>query len=71
MAGIYRDSKTFVDMKMKRPPAATLHLFELMMNKTFGSPSRSDIETFVSDNFDPEGSEFEDWVPSDWRQKPG
>ncbi|XP_077288553.1 trehalase-like isoform X2 [Arctopsyche grandis] len=70
MAGIYRDSKTFVDMKMKRPPAATLHIFELMMNKTFGTPSRSDIETFVNDNFDPEGSEFEDWVPSDWRQKP-
>lgn len=71
MAGIYKDSKKFVDMKLKKPPTVTLHLFDLMMNNTYGSPSKSDIERFVSDNFDPEGSEFENWVPSDWSKEPG
>lgn len=71
MARIFKDSKTFVDMKLKQPQTVTLHLFDLMMNRTLGTPTKSDVEEFVTDNFDPEGSEFEDWKPSDWKQKPG
>jgi alpha,alpha-trehalase len=32
--------------------------------------TKNDIQKFVDDNFDPEGSEFEEWIPSDWVAKP-
>ncbi len=35
---------------------------------TFNSPSKEQVAQFVQDNFDPEGSEFEEWTPSDWKQ---
>lgn len=70
MASIYKDSKTFVDMKMKWNSSITLELFDDLMNRTDHNPSHTDIETFVNANFDPAGSEFEDWSPSDWVENP-
>lgn len=70
MASIYKDSKTFVDMKMKQNSSITLENFEDMMNRTGSNPSNSDILNFVNENFDPEGSEFEDWSPTDWKENP-
>ncbi|KAG7207009.1 hypothetical protein KM043_000900 [Ampulex compressa] len=70
MASIYKDSKTFVDMKMKHPPNETLALFREFMNRVDGMPTRHQIEQFVNDTFDPAGAEFEDWDPADWTTRP-
>ncbi|XP_043801135.1 trehalase isoform X3 [Apis laboriosa] len=70
MASIYKDSKTFVDMKMKQPPYETLKLFREFMDRHDQMPTRYQIERFVNDTFDPEGSEFEDWDPIDWTFRP-
>ncbi|CAH1404306.1 unnamed protein product [Nezara viridula] len=70
MASIFKDSKTFVDMKMKWNTSETLLRFDDMMNKTGSSPTIEDVKVFVDANFDPAGSEFESWLPSDWREDP-
>ncbi|XP_031774563.1 trehalase [Apis florea] len=70
MASIYKDSKTFVDMKMKHPPHETLKLFREFMDRHDQMPTRHQIERFVNDTFDPEGSEFEEWDPDDWTFRP-
>ena len=28
-----------------------------------------DVKKFVKDNFDPEGTEFDDWDPPDWKEE--
>ncbi|XP_048486687.1 trehalase isoform X2 [Plutella xylostella] len=70
MAGLYNDSKTFVDMKIKVSQDDTLNHFYDMMNRTGSRPTKADVQEFVSQNFDPEGSEFEDWRPPDWKENP-
>ncbi|XP_008202561.1 trehalase isoform X3 [Nasonia vitripennis] len=70
MASIYTDSKTFVDMKMRQPTEATLGLFREFMNRTAGAPTRSQIEKFVNETFEPAGSEFTDFDPKDWVAQP-
>ncbi|XP_073958964.1 trehalase [Choristoneura fumiferana] len=70
MAGLYTDSKTFVDMKIKVSAEATMREFQKMMNETRSHPTKADIMKFVTDNFDPEGSEFERWIPDDWKEDP-
>ena len=70
MASIFKDSKTFVDMKMKWNTSETLDNFDQMMNVTGSNPTVKDIQDFVDANFDPAGSEFESWYPSDWREDP-
>lgn len=70
MAGLYTDSKTFVDMKIKTSPEEVLHRFELMMNVTDNTPTKAEIQNFVKENFDREGSEFQAWDPPDWKQSP-
>ncbi|KPJ19579.1 Trehalase [Papilio machaon] len=71
MAGLYNDSKTFVDMKIKFSPNITLEHFRKMMERLYPmEPTKADIQEFVNQNFDPEGSEFEDWRPTDWKDNP-
>ncbi|KAJ0171158.1 hypothetical protein K1T71_013357 [Dendrolimus kikuchii] len=70
MARLYKDSKTFVDMKIKLSPNITLDHFYEMMNRTNALPTKADIQEFVNQNFDPEGSEFEEWKPVDWKDNP-
>lgn len=48
MAHIFNDSKTFVDMKLKRPPNETVQLFHEFMNQHGDNPSKEDIIQFVS-----------------------
>ncbi|BES96685.1 alpha,alpha-trehalase [Nesidiocoris tenuis] len=70
MAELFADSKTFVDMKMKKNRETTLALFEEMMIRTDNKPTPAEVGKFVSDSFDPAGSEFEPWDPTDWKQSP-
>ncbi|XP_048511996.1 trehalase isoform X2 [Athalia rosae] len=70
MAAIYTDSKTFVDTKMKYELNETLRLFDEFMERTGGAPSRSQVEIFVNDTFDPPNSELEVWAPTDWVENP-
>ncbi|CAH2099262.1 unnamed protein product [Euphydryas editha] len=70
MAGLYNDSKTFVDMKIKLSPNITMEHFNQMMDRTGSRPTKADIQEFVNQNFDPEGSEFEEWIPTDWKDNP-
>uniref|UniRef100_A0A1L8E1A3 Trehalase n=2 Tax=Nyssomyia neivai TaxID=330878 RepID=A0A1L8E1A3_9DIPT len=70
MAQIFNDSKTFVDMKLKQPPEATMQVFRDFMALHNNEPTRDQIRGFVEDNFDKEGSEFEPWTPTDWHQNP-
>lgn len=69
MARIYNDSKTFVDMKMKALPNITLANFREWQVEN-PSPSTADVRAFVDANFDPEGSEFEYWIPDDYVENP-
>ncbi|XP_063835084.1 trehalase isoform X2 [Ostrinia nubilalis] len=70
MAALFNDSKTFVDMKIKFSPNITMDHFKVMMKRTDSRPTRAEIMEFVLKNFDPEGSEFEEWVPTDWKENP-
>lgn len=70
MARLFQDSKTFVDKKLRFHPDLVLLQFERLMNVTSGLPSDADLAQFVEDCFESEGSEFEDWYPSDWTDDP-
>ncbi|CAH1979394.1 unnamed protein product [Acanthoscelides obtectus] len=70
MARIYEDSKTFVDMKMKRPPNETLQSFDEFMTQYQQKPSREDVREFVKKHFEEAGMEFEEWDPKDWTPDP-
>ena len=35
---------------------------------TGNNPSKTQVQNFVDENFDEEGSEFEEWEPSDWHE---
>lgn len=51
MAKLYNDSKTFVDMKMKEPPQATMDSFRDFMTKYDNQPSKDQIRQFVNVSF--------------------
>ncbi|PNF19664.1 Trehalase [Cryptotermes secundus] len=70
MKRIYHDSKTFVDMKMKQPSNETLESFRELMNRTASDPTSEQLEEFLNEKFEPAGSEFENWDPSDWIKHP-
>ncbi|XP_063697240.1 trehalase-like isoform X2 [Culicoides brevitarsis] len=70
MAGIYNDSKTFVDMKLHASPKETLEKFNTFMQSTNEAPTKPEIKKWVEENFDQPGSEFEDWIPDDWKREP-
>lgn len=48
MAKLYNDSKTFVDMKMKVPPQATMDAFHQFMTDHNNQPTKEDIRQFVN-----------------------
>nr|AFS17322.1 trehalase [Belgica antarctica] len=72
MARIFNDSKTFVDMKMKQNPDATLKLFDDFMEKyeQGSTPPKEDVLKWVEDNFEARGTEFEQWIPDDFTKSP-
>lgn len=47
MAKIFNDSKTFVDMKLKRPPNETVQQFREFMSQHGDNPSKDDVKQFV------------------------
>lgn len=57
-------------MKLKLPANETLHQFQVFLEKTKNKPTPYDLEGFVTEYFDPAGSEFEEWIPEDWIEKP-
>lgn len=65
---LFNDSKTFVDLKLKRSPNETLKLFDDFMTKFNDKPTKDQLESWVKDNFDPEGSELEMWTPVDHKK---
>jgi alpha,alpha-trehalase len=70
MARIFNDSKTFVDMKLRQSPDATLALFDEFMLKHNDKPKREEITKWVNETFEPRGMEFETWVPDDYKKNP-
>lgn len=70
MAHIHNDSKHFVDMTLKNSPNLTLAAFQDLMNRTDNTPSKDEVQDFVTENFHDPGAEFEPWVPEDWDTDP-
>ncbi|XP_055902770.1 trehalase-like [Eupeodes corollae] len=70
MAHLYKDSKTFVDMKLKNSPTVTIEKFKQFMQKTNNSPNQTEVQNFVNDNFEDRGKEFVSWTPEDWIENP-
>lgn len=64
-AHIFNDSKTYVDLKLKKPPKDTLERFDEFMLKVDNQPTQNQLQAWVEDNFDPMGSELEHWEPID------
>lgn len=64
-AHIFNDSKTYVDLKLKKSPNETLALFDVFQAKFNNSPSNEQLQVWVEENFDPKGSELEEWKPVD------
>ena len=69
MARIFKDSKTFVDMKLKHLPAEIEQSYEQLMIRENDQPTKSAIMQFIEDNFTME-SQMEDWTPDDWIANP-
>ncbi|XP_058060859.1 trehalase isoform X1 [Anopheles bellator] len=70
MSEIYPDSKTFVDMKMRKSPNETLDAFHEFMVGQNNAPSNAKLLEWVEANFEKPGAEFENWIPDDWAPRP-
>uniref|UniRef100_A0A0C9RBN1 Trehalase n=1 Tax=Fopius arisanus TaxID=64838 RepID=A0A0C9RBN1_9HYME len=69
LAGIFNDSKTFVDLYQINDPSVTLANFEKMMEATNRKPNRAQVAQFVAQNFD-NTDEALPWIPPDWQPNP-
>ncbi|XP_076656775.1 trehalase [Halictus rubicundus] len=69
LAGIYPDSKTFVDLRQIHDPKQTLANFYSLMNATNNKPTRSQVEDYVKKNF-AEVNELVNWTLPDWTPNP-
>ena len=69
MARIFQDSKTFVDMKLRKNPNEIEVAFKQLMIKEKNQPSQLSILQFVQDNYTLE-NQMEDWTPDDWIKTP-
>jgi alpha,alpha-trehalase len=68
---IFKDSKEFVDLKLKKPPNDTLILFNSFISKYNDSqPPSNELKAWLDDNFDGVGSELIQWYPTDFNQYP-
>lgn len=64
-AGLFKDSKTFVDMPMKHSAATVLDNFSKLSDQ-----KKETLLVFIKNNFDEEGSEIRSVDPVDWVEKP-
>jgi Trehalase len=62
---IFNDSKTYVDLKLKKPPNDTLQSFDKFMLTVNNQPSQDQLQKWVEESFDPSGSELENHKPVD------
>lgn len=69
-ARIYPDSKTFVDLNQINNEDVTLENFNSLMRETNNTPSKEQIQNFVSKNFE-NSKEMEEWTPPDFTPSPG
>ncbi|XP_078688199.1 trehalase-like isoform X1 [Branchiostoma floridae x Branchiostoma belcheri] len=69
-AHVFNDSKTFVDMKMKTEQDEILRAFDALAGSGADISSAEVMQGFLDQWFDPPGSEFEVWEPTDWRDSP-
>ena len=67
MARIFNDSKTFVDMRLKKDAADVKNAFKALPRP---NPSKEQVSKFVNDNFHPVGHDLEEWSPPDWKDNP-
>ncbi|CAL4122557.1 unnamed protein product, partial [Meganyctiphanes norvegica] len=70
MARIFNDSKTFVDMKLKKSSPLIEKEFQNLLIESKGSPSKEILKDFILKHFDDTGTEFTSWVPEDWKPTP-
>lgn len=67
MSGLFKDSKCFVDLKLKRDPELIRADF-LKLAEHFGYRNRDLLQQFIVENFDlSTDAEFEEWDPVDWK----
>lgn len=66
---IFEDSKTFVDMKLKKSPNETLDEFDNFVSSVNNRPTQDQLVKWVNENFDPKGSELERHTPSDHKNE--
>ena len=66
---LFKNSKCFVDLKLKRNRDVVEADFESISVDSGSPPSQERLNQFIHDNFDltPE-AEFEDWDPPDWTE---
>lgn len=57
-------------MKMNSAASKTLTEFEIFMAEHDQNPSNVDLKKWVEEHFSEPGSEFEKWVPDDWKNSP-
>lgn len=48
MAKLFNDSKTFVDMSLKKSPEETVVAFKIFMNNHTDAPTPEDVRQFVN-----------------------
>lgn len=66
LAGVFNDSKTFVDMPLMYDVNTVLSNFDKLTDKS----DKQELAKFVSENFSEEGTELEPVTPDDWKQNP-
>nr|UYZ39131.1 soluble trehalase [Apocheima cinerarius] len=69
MANLYPDSKTFVDLQMRKDENTTLNAFQKLLDDTNNAPTQGQLRAFVNEYFDDSG-ELENWTPTDYNDNP-
>nr|XP_018899078.1 PREDICTED: trehalase-like [Bemisia tabaci] len=69
LAGLFKDSKSFVDLKLKVPEEELLVEFDALKERSNGTLSKDQISQFVQDHFE-QGRELESWAPPDFTENP-
>lgn len=71
MLGVYENSKTFVDLKLKDYHTHIKEAFdEEIRHVGFQKLTKKHMEKFIAEYFEEGGSEFVKWTPADWIEKP-
>lgn len=75
MARLFPDSKSFVDLKMRKSEKEVLSSFDGLKSKFNGTIPKDELKSFVDANFvdcpaDPKCKELEIWTPHDWMPNP-